>query len=1073
MTGIRGKWARSLLGLKLVAALLVVGLIAVFAWLVAEEVRTSAHQARYFARLASKAHFALGEGASPATRFPGSAPFDNRMGYAKLPQFVDRLGARDFEIHQQARMSQGMLDVVDQGYFAPYAEKLQGGLSIQGFRGESLFQQRQPARVFDQFNELPTDWVATLLFIENRELLDTAEPRRNPAVEWDRFALAVFSELRPSGGSGAGSPGGSTLATQIEKYRHSAHGFTASVSDKLRQMASASLRAYRLGEDTTEARRQLVVTYLNTMPLSAKAGFGEVHGIGDGLWAWYGRDFEEVKHSLEAAKEPTADVRAAALLYKQVLSLLISQRRPSHYLNAPIGELESLTNQHLRLLGTAGVISTAMRDAALETPLVRRSGRVPSADGDFVAQKAANAVRTPLSGWLGNSLYELDRLDLSVDSSFDGAVQNDVTRFLRSLRDPEQVKALGLDRRQMLAKGKPQDVVYSFNVFERGEGRNLLRVQTDNLDQPLNINDGSKLDLGSTAKLRTLVTYLDVIDQLHKRLSAMDAKQLRAQSVDRKDLLSNWAIEYLLKTEDKTLPPMLAAALGRRYSANPDEVFFTGGGEHRFNNFSSTDNGKVMSVQEALRTSVNLVFIRLMRDLVNHNMFSVPGSSAQILRDAEDPRRAAYLQRFADQEGQVFIRRFLTKYQGRNTQEREAILLGGLRTTTSRLAAIHRTISPEATLVEFKAFVENALPQDREASEQRLERLYEQYAPSVMSLADRGYVAGVHPLELWLLGYLASHPQATQTQVMEASVVERQAVYAWLFKTSRKGAQDRRILTLLEGEGFLEIHRQWASMGYPFGSLVASYATALGASADRPGALAELMGILVNDGVRQPNTRILSLHFAQGTPYETVLRPRAVAGERVLSPEVAQAVRTAIRGVVEEGTARRALNAFVRADGSSIPVSGKTGTGDQRFNTYGSNGRLLQSRVVNRSATFAFAIGERFYGTITAFVPGEKAAGYDFTSGLVVQLLKQMAPQLMPLLDAAPDGKPKNVFKVFPQVLVEPKWSIGRTVGAVGVLAPPLQPFTTAWRSPTPPVAASVASKWWPRPAQTHPQPNT
>ena len=1003
MTGFREGLPRFLFWFKLTLALLMVLLVVGVASLAIEEARTSKQQARYFSRLASKTAFELGAGPSPAVRYPGSAPFDDRLGYAKLPVFLERLKQRDFEIQQQARMSPGMLKAVDQGYFAPYREKLQVGLSVQDCRGEPLFVQRHPERVIGRFDELPPAWVATLLFIENRELLDNTEPKRNPAVEWDRFALAVISVLNPASG-GAGSPGGSTLATQIEKYRHSPNGLTASIRDKLQQMASASLRAYLLGEDTTQARRQLVVTYLNTMPLSAKSGFGEVHGIGDGLWAWYNRDFAEVQRILKASDGPSAKNRDSALLYKQVLSLLISQRRPSHYLNAPVGELEAITNQHLRLLASAGVLSTEVRDAALAIPLVRRIGRVPAAESTFVTQKAANAVRTQVSGWLGNSLYALDRLDLGVESSFDGQVQDGVTAFLRQLSDPAQVKALGLDRKQMLAKGNPKDVVYSFNLYEQGEGRNLLRVQTDNLDQPLNINDGSKLDLGSTAKLRTMVTYLDVIDQLHQRFSTMDNAQLRAQSFDRKDVLSQWVVDHLLKSEDKSLPAMLDAALERQYSANPNEVFFTGGGEHRFNNFSSSDNNKVMSVKEALRNSVNLVFVRLMRDVVNHNMFLVPGSSAQILRDADDPRRTQYLERFADQEGQTFIRRYLAKYQGLNAQERQALLLNGLRTTTSRLAAIHRTIAPDATLAEFKAFIESAIPQDKEVNDKRLNSLYEQYAANTMSLADRGYLAGVHPLELWLVGFLATHPQATQTEVMQASVAERQAVYAWLFKTNRKGAQDRRILTLLESEGFLEVHRQWASMGYPFGSLVSSYATALGASADRPGALAEMMGILVNGGIRQPNSRIRSLQFAKDTPYETLLRPSPVVGQRVLSPEVALAVRTAIRGVVEEGTARRALNAFVRADGTSIPVSGKTGTGDQRFNTYGENGRLLNSRVVNRSATFVFAIGDRFYGTITAFVPGEKAANYDFTSGLPVQLLKQMAPQLMPLLDAAPGG---------------------------------------------------------------------
>lgn len=39
---------------------------------------------------------------------------------------------------------------------------------------------------------------------------------------------------------------------------------------------------------------QRVVHYLNFVPLSAKAGVGEVNRIGDGLAAWYGRDFRHV-----------------------------------------------------------------------------------------------------------------------------------------------------------------------------------------------------------------------------------------------------------------------------------------------------------------------------------------------------------------------------------------------------------------------------------------------------------------------------------------------------------------------------------------------------------------------------------------------------------------------------------------------------------------------------------------------------------------------------------------------------------------------------------------------------------
>ena len=103
--------------------------------------------------------------------------------------------------------------------------------------------------------------------------------------------------------------GGSTLATQIEKYRHSPDGRTDSGKEKLRQMASASLRAYLDGENTLPRRRQIVVDYLNTVPLSAMAGFGEVNGIGDGLWAWYGRDFAEVNRLLVRAPRTTTQPR--------------------------------------------------------------------------------------------------------------------------------------------------------------------------------------------------------------------------------------------------------------------------------------------------------------------------------------------------------------------------------------------------------------------------------------------------------------------------------------------------------------------------------------------------------------------------------------------------------------------------------------------------------------------------------------------------------------------------------------------------------------------------------------------
>ena len=125
--------------------------------------------------------------------------------------------------------------------------------------------------LIESFESIPRVLIDSLLFVENRELLDPHHPRRNPAIEWDRLARSALAlGIEKIDRSGA-VPGGSTLATQIEKYRHSPQGRTGSAGEKLRQMASASLRAYLDGADTLSHRRQIVVDYLDTVPLAAGA----------------------------------------------------------------------------------------------------------------------------------------------------------------------------------------------------------------------------------------------------------------------------------------------------------------------------------------------------------------------------------------------------------------------------------------------------------------------------------------------------------------------------------------------------------------------------------------------------------------------------------------------------------------------------------------------------------------------------------------------------------------------------------------------------------------------------------
>ncbi|WP_370701708.1 transglycosylase domain-containing protein [Thauera phenylacetica] len=980
------------LGVAVFVALLVASVAG--GLLLRHEAATSRLQARELARYAARLDYALVAGPSEAIRFPAHGPFDRRLGYTELARFSERLQARGFALVEQVRFDDALLAHVERGLFPPYAEKTRAGLDVFDCRGEPLYGFRYPWRGYARFEDVPAIVAQALLFIENRELLDESRPTLNPAVDWVRFARAALGQLGRMVNMDLDAPGGSTLATQIEKYRHSPGGITLDAREKLRQMVSASVRAYRDGEQTLPVRRRLVLDYLNTVPLSAAPGHGEVNGLGDGLWVWFGADFERV-NALLAAPEGEGDARIAqGQALRQVVALMIAHRRPSWYLAGGREELARTTDAYLRLFAEAGLIGAGLRDAALAQPLAFRNLVADPAWVPATPGKGTTAVRTRLAGLLDTSLYGLDRLDAELGTTLHGGLQQAVGDYLGRLADPAFARSQGLIGERMLQPATLGAVRYSFTLVERTAGGNRVRVQTDTTDQPLDINEGSKLELGSTAKLRVLATHLELVAELHARLAVLDPPALRRVEVDGQDRLTRWAIDHLATTPDRSLPAMLEAALERRFSASPGEGFFTGGGRHSFGNFNASDNAREPTLREALQASINLPFVRLMRELVRHTMYQVPGSTARLLEDNDDPRRLDYLARFADREGQLFLRRFWRKYQDSTPEEIRSTLLDGLRPSADRLAAVFRYLEPAAPPQALADFLARRLGEPPAAA--RLAQLYTRNAPEAFDLPDRGYVARVHPLELWLVAFRLQHPEATLAEAVAASAEERQQVYRWLFRTRAKGAQDSRIFTLLEVEAFLEIHRRWARLGYPFGHLVPSLATALGSSGDRPAALAELMGIIVNDGLRLPMQRIDTVRFARATPYESAFAIRPVEGDPVMAPEVARALRGALSDVVEGGTARRLAGAFKLADGSELALGGKTGTGDNRIVVRGRAGLAL-----NRTATFVFYLGPRHFGTLTAYVIGPEAASYRFTSGLPVQILKSMGPLLIPHLEPA------------------------------------------------------------------------
>ena len=225
-----GRWIRWLLRiaamLRWAAALAVCFLLG---WGITTEVRTSYLQSRLLSRWAAEMKFTVQPGPSEEIRFPKWGPYDERLGYAHLPSFIEALSARHFVVAEQARWSPSLERFVDQGGYPIYCEKSRAGLTLLDRDQNPLYQASYPDRAYKDFSSIPPLVVDSLLFIEDHDLLDLQDPERNPAVEWGRFMLAVAGRIASAVDRRFREGGGSTLATQIEKFRHSPGGRTPGI----------------------------------------------------------------------------------------------------------------------------------------------------------------------------------------------------------------------------------------------------------------------------------------------------------------------------------------------------------------------------------------------------------------------------------------------------------------------------------------------------------------------------------------------------------------------------------------------------------------------------------------------------------------------------------------------------------------------------------------------------------------------------------------------------------------------------------------------------------------------------
>jgi len=425
--------------------------------------------------------------------------------------------------------------------------------------------------------------------------------------------------------------------------------------------------------------------------------------------------------------------------------------------------------------------------------------------------------------------------------------------------------------------------------------------------------------------------------------------------------------------------------LDRKYSGSTGELFFTGGGAHTFSNFDREEEG-FYTLRQGLYHSVNLVFIRLIRDLVRFHQARLPYDTDAVLAQDDSAVRIQMLTEISDKETRAALYDAYRTYRDLGTQAGVDKILGSRNKSARHLTILFFAWHSGGDAIALSRWLH---ARGISATGAELSRLLKAYDPSRLNISDYGYLLDRHPLEVWCAGELMRDPSLTWPDLLQRSYKVREIASRWLFKTKNRRAQDLRLRIRFEQDAFTRMLPYWQRLGFPFNNLVPSLATAIGSSADRPIALAELMGIVLNDGVRLPVVRVERLRFAADTPYETIFAPVQPAGQRVMELEVSRALRKVLAGVVQEGTARRLANAFMQTDGSPITVGGKTGSGDNRYETRKS------SRAVSRTGTFTFYIGDRYFGVITAYASEDIAANYAFTSALPVAALKVLAPAIV------------------------------------------------------------------------------
>lgn len=651
------------------------------------------------------------------------SPMDIQRGEASDQQDSQRL--RDMNFSVSGDLGHWDHSIFGVKLYSLEHPKMQAGLTLKGANGEVIYQAKYPRQVFKDFNDIPELWWRSLLYVENRELLDHQMDDKNVTVELDRLALAVFKRMGKKVGLHTNGPGGSGIIVQLEKLQRSPGGRTADEKAKLRQILTAMVKYYK-----DKDAKQFVVEYFNLVPLASTKLDGEVAGFAEGMEIWFGRDIEKVKTLLKTPDNQldTAGLKEKADIYREALALVGAVKMPDSYYNGPRKRGAHLSKEDRALLGHKeldhridDIFIPILRDKAnLITPefaALTAADKLKFADQSTRHEPANPSpykyvnnlrIKTQQTMKIG-SLYDLERRDVTATVTAIPDLNRAAENICKLIQDPAYAKANGLVGG---AEGKflfdERDLPYikcAMIINSRSDdGRNLSRVLTDNdTASPMNLVSGGRQGMGSTSKYRWgLLPYETSMYKLYNKYHEQTPEQLRARlaQVNFNDNHTRWALNRLLDplADNSSFDKFLDAALERNYSGNP--------GGTPVENFDRKENSWNVSVRKNFHHSVNAAFWRIMRDNVNFVIYEEMGIDQAMFDNKEDPRRDSFLDAHTLTEGSIFLGRAMQEQTGKTAADTVDFLV---KRSTARspeqLAALFRYIYPEKSVAEMKTFI--------------------------------------------------------------------------------------------------------------------------------------------------------------------------------------------------------------------------------------------------------------------------------------------------------------------------------------------------------------------------------